>query len=50
MGSACTTERCQEIEKTPCGGFAVSAAALQIIHLAQSVKGFNPVVINVADR
>ncbi|MEQ4542012.1 MAG: hypothetical protein ABN490_02070, partial [Pantoea agglomerans] len=27
-----------------------SLAALQIIHLAQSVKGFNRFVLNVADR
>jgi len=47
---ACATGRCQDIEKRPYREIDDSLAALQIIHLAQSVKGFNGVVLNVADR
>jgi hypothetical protein len=49
-GCACATGRCQDIEKRPYREIGDSLAALQIIHLAQSVKGFNRFVLNVADR
>jgi len=49
-GDACATGRCQDIEKRPDREIGDSLAALQIIHLAQSVKGFNRFVLNVADR
>jgi len=38
------------LKKRPYRENSDSLAALQIIHLAQSVKGFNRFVLNVADR
>ncbi|MGY3113770.1 hypothetical protein ACVWYV_002001 [Pantoea eucalypti] len=49
-GVPCAAGGCQDIEKRPDREIGDSLAALQIIHLAQSVKGFNRFVLNVADR